>query len=397
MESSEKRRNKQTAVTPTNRYSLFYKVFIVVLGTAVVPTVAVSLLTFTAYDYLLRPELPEGEWISISQRVLALLLLALIVTIALVIIVAFLFSRRITRPLKLLIEATTNVSKGDLDTRVTIERDDELGTLATRFNEMVEKLRETKERNEVISNLKSRFVSVAAHQLRTPLSAVKWTTKLLLDQEFGTLNPEQQELLENGYTANERMIRLVNDLLNLARIEEGKFEYHFKELPATPLFEKLTNEFTPLADRRGITIQCEREIPDTMTIVADADKLFLALANILDNAVRYNLPNGRVVIRLTAKDDFLNVAVRDTGIGIAPDDADKIFSRFYRGANAVRTETEGSGLGLFLARNIIERHGGTIRFESKEGKGTTFFFTLPLRKELIPEKDPSLGTFLEAI
>jgi len=232
-------------------------------------------------------------------------------------------------------------------------------------------------REKVIEQLKSQFVSVAAHQLRTPLSIIKWSLSMMIQGELGALTAEQKEILEKTNQTNERMIRLVNDLLNVARIEEGRFIYRPQTVDFTELLQTVIDTIQRLAQEKKIKLEINlTEGPKV--VKADTEKLALAVKNLVENAIYYTDPGGRVTISLKRKGNQLEFLVQDTGIGIPKDQQHRIFGKFFRGDNAVRKETEGTGLGLFIAKNIIEAHKGKIWFESTEGKGTSFFFSLPI-------------------
>ncbi len=234
-------------------------------------------------------------------------------------------------------------------------------------------------REKFIEKLKSEFVSIAAHQLRTPLSAIKWTLKMLLDQELGKLNRDQLDLLEKSYQANERMISLINDLLNVARIEEGRYVYNLKKEDIVELIKEIALEFEDKAKMKDIkfgVILPEKPLP---LVSVDREKIKLAISNLVDNAIKYTLPGGVVTLSVSRynKKEVL-IIVQDTGVGIPKDQQERVFTRFFRGANVLRMETSGTGLGLYITKNIIEAHGGKIWFESEEGKGSKFFVKLPI-------------------
>lgn len=252
-------------------------------------------------------------------------------------------------------------------------------------------------REQLISKLKSEFVSIAAHQLRTPLSAIKWTLKFMLDGDAGALSTSQLEYLGKGYAINERMIRLVNDLLNAARIEEGRFGYEFKEIDLESFVKETVANYDSAAKSKSIDLRLEEIQGDFRAVFADQEKLSLALTNILDNAIKYTPKEGIVRVSMKKKDDFAEITVFDNGLGIPEPEKQKVFSKFFRASNVLRMETEGTGLGLFITYNIIKRHGGDVTFDSKEG-ATSFKFTIPLKRERIPSEEiPQLKEFLETI
>jgi len=235
-------------------------------------------------------------------------------------------------------------------------------------------------REKIIERLKSEFVSIAAHQLRTPLSAVKWTLKMILEGDLGDISKDQRGFLEKTYLSNEKMIRLINDLLNITRIEEGRFLYNIKKQNIIEVVEKVIAPSREEAKRRGLRFEFKKPKKEIPELKIDSEKISLAFQNLLDNALHYTKAGGFVKVSIDYLKDKkeIIVSVKDAGIGILKDQQKRVFSRFFRGANAIKTETEGTGLGLFITKNIIEAHGGRIWFESKENKGSTFYFSLPV-------------------
>lgn len=249
-----------------------------------------------------------------------------------------------------------------------------------------------------VEKAKSEFVSIAAHQLRTPLSIIKWTIQMMLDEDFGKLNTDQRKVLEDGDLINGRMIRLVSDLLNVSRIEEGKFVLKFTKLDISRIIEDVILALRAKADRTGVELIFVRKngLPK---LNADNEKIYLALENLIENALKYTQLGGKVLVEAEQQDEYLEIRVMDNGMGIPKDQQDKIFSRFFRSKNAQLKETEGSGLGLYIAKDIIEKHNGKIWFESpipdsvlgiartgnkskkkkgaEDGPGTVFYVRLP--------------------
>ena len=238
-------------------------------------------------------------------------------------------------------------------------------------------------REKAIDKIKSDFVSITAHQLRTPLTAIKWVFDLLLAGDTGKISPQQQEIINKGNKSNERIIMLIDDLLEVARIEEGRFNYKFSKLPFADLLDTTLKKFAALIEEKKIKVGVIKPANFDPVIKADQEKMEMALFNLIENALRYTPDNGTVDIAFSPNPENkkLNFEIKDSGIGIPKDNYDRIFSKFFRGENAVKAETEGSGLGLFIVKNIIEGHSGKIWFESQEGVGTAFYFSLPLANE----------------
>lgn len=238
-------------------------------------------------------------------------------------------------------------------------------------------------REKLIANLKTEFISIAAHQLRTPLSSVKWILKMILDGDMGSLNLKQMEFIRKGYTANERMIALVNDLLDVSRIEEGRFGFEFLEQDFSQFVKEVIVLFKEQAEVGNIDLELKIEESPVM-MYFDANGLRMVFNNLLDNAIRYTSAGGKVEVSVEKKEDIIKVSIKDTGVGVPEIQKNRIFTKFFRADNVIRMQTEGTGLGLYLSKNIIEAHGGKMWFESEEKKGSSFYFTVPvyLKKDL---------------
>jgi len=243
-------------------------------------------------------------------------------------------------------------------------------------------------REKLVEKMKSEFVTVAAHQLRTPTSAIKWSLGMLLDGDLGALSKEQKEVLQKSYNTNDKVIHLISDLLNVARIEAGKFLSQMKLTSIDETIESSLADYEEDLEKRKIKLELTKPAQPLPKAMIDVDKMKIAVGNLLDNAIRYTLSGGQIFISFKKTDnDEIEVQIQDTGLGIPENQQDKVFTKFFRGDNILKVETEGTGLGLFITKSIIEAHGGKIWFESKEGKGTVFYFTLPLKEgfaEFIP-------------
>lgn len=239
--------------------------------------------------------------------------------------------------------------------------------------------RDITEEKELI-RLKSEFVSIVSHQLRTPASAVKWYLETLIDNRHGNaMNEWQDDKLHEAYQSNERMIHLINDLLNVSRLDSGRYQLNVMKFSVRALVDEITKELTHFAHAHNVSIQdiISSNIPD---IEGDRDKVREILLNMLTNAIKYTTAGHQeieVAARLSA-DHLVEFSIKDHGIGIPKKDLEHIFKKFYRADNAIESQTEGSGLGLYIAREIARLHGGDMWIESEEKKGTTVFVTLPI-------------------
>jgi signal transduction histidine kinase len=219
-------------------------------------------------------------------------------------------------------------------------------------------------------------MSIIAHQMRTPLSAIKWTLNMMLKNELGPLSLDQVNFLKKAEESNEHMIVLVEDMLLADRLESGRSDITLVDTNLDEIIKDVLHDLTLKIELRGLHIHRTECDPTVCTVKADKEKIRAVIQNLLENAVKYSMQNGSVTVQVYDRDGFVYVSVKDSGIGIPKDQQAYIFNKFYRARNAARVEANGSGLGLFIAKNIIERHGGTITCDSDEGKGTTFTFSI---------------------
>ena len=299
-------------------------------------------------------------WIVIGLRIFSNARIWFVVFTLVLIATGVLFLRRyITLNSKLSDLLHENYEVG----KILVRRDMELSEANTRLISL--------DRN------KSEFVSIAAHQLRTPLTAIKWAFTGLLDRDLGELTIEQQKILDEGLTSSIRMITLINDLLNVARIEEGRFGLRLKKQSIQKVLFEILQNIQKMAGAKAIRFT--EHIPKRHShIVMDEEKIAIALENILENAVKYTAPGGSIEITVKYADTKLFMSVKDSGIGIPLHQQSRVFNKFFRADNALRFQTSGTGLGLYVVKNIIDAHHGTISFTSTEGVGTTITLLLPL-------------------
>lgn len=249
-------------------------------------------------------------------------------------------------------------------------------------------------REKLLNMMKSEFLTIAAHQLRTPLSAVKWTLKTILDGDLGGINLRQKDFLEKGYMTNERMIHLVGDLLDASRIEEGRFGYEFKEEDIVGFVEGIINDLEQRFRQKELKVDFQK-IPEKQILFFDREKMALALNNILDNSINYTSEGGSIKVSFRQEPPYFEILVEDSGVGIPKSQRSRLYTKFFRGDNVIRMQTEGSGLGLFIARNIVIAHGGEMKIDSEEGRGTIATFRMPIKKELVPERKEPVKEFAE--
>jgi signal transduction histidine kinase/DNA-binding response OmpR family regulator len=325
------------------------------------------------------------------------------------VIIAFVFYSYTLTPVQAMARAAARIAAGDLSQRVKATSRDEIGVLAMSFNHMSasldatyrdleqlnigleekvqerteelrrqqEQLQEVNLQLEIANRHKSEFLANMSHELRTPLNAIIGFSEVLLDKMFGDLNAKQEEYLDDVLSSGKYLLSLINDILDLSKVEAGMLELELGTFDLRQLLEGSLVMVKERALAHGITLSLD--IADNVdTLTGDERKVKQVLFNLLSNAVKFTLDRGKVGIAATKSDTMVQVAVWDTGVGISADDQQRIFEEFQQVGQGLAGKTEGTGLGLTLAKKFVELHGGTIWVESTLGQGSTFTFTLPV-------------------
>lgn len=302
---------------------------------------------------------------------------------------AYFFTRSICAPVRILKDATERIAHGDLDYRIEVTSNDEIGTLGTAFNQMCNKLKE-------MDQMKTDFVSNVSHNLKTPLTVIREANDLLLEKIAGPVSDSQVKLLNITKEETLRLTMMINDLLDISRIEAGLMRYNFQYSDIQDIIRKSADEIRFLAESKHIHVQWINGafIPK---ILLDRDKIAQVMDNLLSNAIKFTPSGGSITMTLTEVDSknvphffaeqnrlnnvhsFVRVSISDTGIGIPVECHKMIFDKFQQVNNKGKGGMKGTGLGLSIAKHIVLDHGGDIWVENNDGKGSTFHFTLPFR------------------
>jgi signal transduction histidine kinase len=314
-----------------------------------------------------------GEAATNTSRAVSLSITALMLALVIAAAIAFWLTRSISAPVLDLQAGMRAVADGDLSYNLSFpaDRTDEFGQLAQSFEEMQVQLGE-------LDKLKAEFVSVASHELKTPINVIIGYLQLLDEGIYGPLTEKQKEVHKTLALQADTLLRLVKQLLDVSRFEAGGGRLDVRRISLTKLFEELERAFHVLAIQRDVSFRVNRrgDLPDEVTW--DLDRVNEVLGNLLANAFKFTPQSGSVELSVEAIDDSVHIEVHDTGAGIPPDQLPHIFEKFYQADNQRAAATAGSGLGLAIAKQIVEAHGGSIQCDSTPGVGTTFSITLPV-------------------
>jgi signal transduction histidine kinase len=329
--------------------------------------------------------------------------LLLVAFLLLALATSVLLARRLVRPIEAIQVAAAKIGSGSLDQRIAIPSQDELGALAEEFNRMAARLQESysslerkvEERTreleialgeldqksrelEAASRHKSEFLANMSHELRTPLNAILGFSQLLRERLYGELNEKQEEYLDDILTSANHLLALINDILDLSKVEAGQVELEFAPFSLRDALERGIVMVRERAMKDGVEVALT-EVPEVDVVAADERRVRQVIFNLLSNAVKFTPAGGTVDVRATTNDGEVRVSVADTGPGVPAEDHERIFEEFQQ-TEAGIAQGEGTGLGLALSKQLVELHSGRIWVESEPGRGSTFVFTLPLKR-----------------
>ena len=261
-------------------------------------------------------------------------------------------------------------------------------TLQKKIEDATRRLRESNHKLKMLDETKDDFISMASHQLRTPLTSVKGYLSLVLDGDAGPIKDQQRKLLTQAFISSQRMVYLIADLLNVSRLKTGKFIIEANAINLADVIQEEVNQLVETAQSRSLTLTYHKPTHFPI-LMLDETKIRQVAMNFMDNAIYYTQEGGHIDIQVIDSPKSIEFRVVDDGIGVPKDEQHHLFTKFYRAKNAQRARPDGTGLGLFMAQKVVVAQGGAVIFSSKEGKGSTFGFTFPKEKLLAPEPTPA--------
>lgn len=325
----------------------------------------------------------------INRHDLALATLLLTFAAGIAMVLGYFFSATLTDNIRALHQGANRIAQGHLDTRVHLPGHDEMAGLARSFNKMAAQLEVAARKQQEAETLRRDLIAWVGHDLRTPLASVRAIVEALADGMVE--DPETRaRYLDTARRSIHELALLIDDLFAMAQLDAGGFPQNRQLHSLTDLISDTLESFRELAHARGIHLEGAAE-EGVDPVMMDARQIGRVLANLVNNGLRYTPPGGTVTIQARKLSGAVQVTVRDTGPGIAPEDLPHIFDQFYRGEKSRSRHTGGAGMGLAIARGFVENHGGKIWAESRPGQGTCIAFTLPAPGEAPPARHPFRG------
>jgi signal transduction histidine kinase len=297
--------------------------------------------------------------------------------LVLALLLGFVLSWSLIGPIQRIDARLAAIASGDFSGHVDVVNRDELGPLATNVNRMNDELRRLYTELEAASRHKSDFLANMSHELRTPLNAIIGFSQVLRDEMFGEVNEKQAEYLDDIVSSGNHLLALINDILDLSKVEAGQVELEIAPFSLRDALERGVVMVREWATRDGVSVAFVAD-PDADVVEGDERRIRQVIFNLISNAVKFTPAGGAIDVDSSRVNGEVRVAVSDTGPGVAPGDRERIFDEFQQ-AEAGLDQREGTGLGLAVSKRLVELHGGRIWVESELGKGSTFVFTLPVR------------------
>jgi len=348
----------------------------------------ISAALIPATQWLVVAEQPRAEVLAPLYQSLVRTLWVMGAGLLAAVAASYILARRLVRPILELRGGAAKIAGGDLGTRIGIATGDEVEALAREFNRMADQLQgyttgleqrvhEKTAELEMANRHKSEFLANMSHELRTPLNAIIGFSEVLKERMFGDLNAKQLEYVRDIYGSGQHLLSLINDILDLSKVEAGRMELNVHDFPVRAAVHNCCTLIRERALRKRLRLE-SHVFEDVGTWCADERKFKQVLLNLLSNAVKFTPSGGQVRVVVRVEGDTLVVSVSDTGVGVAPEDQERIFNSFQQlGASDDEMRQEGSGLGLALSRRLVERHGGALTVESVPGRGATFIARFP--------------------
>lgn len=326
---------------------------------------------------IIRVSIPLTELKTMTDEIRFKIFFAGVLVLLLVIGVSVFVAHRISRPMVKIAESAEKIRAGNLETRIELRSNDEIGLVAHAVNEMVDQFKQDIAKLKKLELVRSQFLGNVSHELRTPIFALQGFLETLLD---GAIDDPavNRDFLEKAHAHTLRLNTLLNDLIEISSIESGEMKMSFRYFNLREFLTGVVEDFQPIAASQLVTLTLGANIDPALQVMGDRNRLLQVMTNLVNNAIKYNTTGGSVTVSVRDEMTAVWIDVADTGYGIAEEHITRIFERFYRVDKERSREAGGTGLGLAIVKHIVEAHGGTVKVTSTLGKGSTFSF--PVKK-----------------
>ena len=324
---------------------------------------------------VLRLALPVSDMRALDSQVQTMVWIIGFIVVVIVAVVSMQVAGRITRPIQHIARTAAAITQGDLNARIVETGGDEIASLAAGINEMARTLGADLERQRKLERVRTEFLGNVSHELRTPIFSIQGYLETLMD---GAVDDPavNREFLGKAHTHAERLNALLNDLIEISRIESGEMKMSFRWFALNQFLDAVEEDMRPLAERKQISLTTEYPAVPDLRVWGDRDRLKQVMVNLIENAVKYTEPGGKIRVGVALEKDQAKISVTDSGIGIPGEHHQRIFERFYRVDKDRSRDVGGTGLGLAIVKHIVEAHGGTIGVTSEPARGSVFTFSV---------------------
>lgn len=326
--------------------------------------------------YIIRVAAPLDDVNRSINEIRSIIFIAGLIVLSLVTAVSLILSRKISRPLTGLARSVEEIRQGNLEKRVDVRSEDEIGMVARTINDLLQKVNADIAKMKKLEKFRSEFLGSVSHELRTPIFSLQGFLETLLEGAVDDPNVNR-DFLQKAYAHASRLNNLLGDLINISQIESGEMKMSFHYFPVKEFLDNVIRETQPVAERHHIVLRGRYPAAGgDIRAYGDKQRLLQAMRNLVENAIKYNKPYGEVILGFEEKENSVRISVSDSGIGIAEEHLPRIFERFYRVDRDRSREVGGTGLGLAIVKHIIEAHESSVKVSSTPGKGSMFSFEL---------------------
>jgi len=323
----------------------------------------------------IRLSIPLAEVQSRMNDIRSTIVTAGVIVLLIITAISFFISRQVTRPMVQIARSAENIRTGNLDERIPLNSEDEVGQVARAVNELVDKLKTDIVQLRKLERVRSEFLANVSHELRTPIFAIQGMLETLLGGAID--DPDvNRAFVEKAQANAARLNALLADLIDISQIESGEMRMSFRYFRMNEFLQAVVQDFQRVADQKHVTLSLQSQTSDATEVYGDRERLRQVMDNLIENAIKYNKPAGTVTVGTVEKPEGVEIAVIDNGVGIAEEHLPRIFERFYRVDRNRSREVGGTGLGLAIVKHIVEAHGSMVEVTSAPGVGSTFRFIL---------------------